>query len=100
MTAVNTTADLMLALDDIDDDVVLDLPAIFGNDDPVEIVLGIGKGRYLLGAAKSHTDVNYIGVEVAIKQAVPAITSVLDVTDHAGGDNPYYQPGKGGAGAM
>ncbi len=40
------------------------------------------------------------GVEVAIKQAVPAITSVLDVTDHAGGDNPYYQPGKGGAGAM
>jgi tRNA (guanine-N7-)-methyltransferase len=67
MTAVNTTADLMLALDDIDDDVVLDLPAIFGNDDPVEIELGIGKGRYLLGAAKSHTDVNYIGVEVAIK---------------------------------
>ena len=43
MTAVNTTADLMLALDDIDDDVVLDLPAIFGNDDPVEIELGIGK---------------------------------------------------------
>ncbi len=40
------------------------------------------------------------GVEVAIKQAVPAITSVLDVTDHAGGDNPYYQPGKGGTGAM
>ena len=40
------------------------------------------------------------GVEVAIKQAVPAITSVLDVTDHAGGDNPYYQPGKGGAGAI
>jgi Fe-S cluster biogenesis protein NfuA len=40
------------------------------------------------------------GVEVAIKQAVPAITAVLDVTDHAGGDNPYYQPGKGGAGAF
>ena len=40
------------------------------------------------------------GVEVAIKQAVPAITSVLDVTNHAGGDNPYYQPGKGGTGAM
>ena len=37
------------------------------------------------------------GVEAAIRQAVPAITAVLDVTDHAGGDNPYYQPGKGGA---
>ncbi len=36
------------------------------------------------------------GIETAIKQAVPAITAVLDVTDHAGGNNPYYAPGKGG----
>jgi tRNA (guanine-N7-)-methyltransferase len=67
MTAVNTTVDLMLALDDIDDDVVLDLSAIFGNDNPVEVELGIGKGRYLLDAAKGHADLNYLGVEVAIK---------------------------------
>ena len=33
------------------------------------------------------------GVETAIKQAVPSIVSVLDTTDHAGGANPYYQPG-------
>lgn len=37
------------------------------------------------------------GIETEIKQAVPNITAVLDVTDHAGGTNPYYQPGKGGA---
>ncbi len=37
------------------------------------------------------------GVEVAIRRAVPSIAEVLDVTDHAGGTNPYYQPGKGGA---
>ena len=37
------------------------------------------------------------GIETEIKQAVPNITAVLDVTDHAGGSNPYYQPGKGGA---
>jgi len=36
------------------------------------------------------------GVEVAIKKAVPSINAVLDSTDHAGGDNPYFQPGKGG----
>ena len=36
------------------------------------------------------------GVEVEIKNAVPSIVAVLDVTDHAGGSNPYYQPGKGG----
>ncbi|MEP3244313.1 MAG: NifU family protein [Sneathiella sp.] len=30
------------------------------------------------------------GVEVEIKKAVPVIERVLDVTDHAGGANPYY----------
>lgn len=34
------------------------------------------------------------GVVVAIKKAVPEIQEVLDVTDHAGGTNPYYSPGK------
>lgn len=30
------------------------------------------------------------GIEVALKEEVPEITRVLDVTDHAGGENPYY----------
>lgn len=34
------------------------------------------------------------GVIVAIKKAVPEIHEVLDVTDHAGGKNPYFSPGK------
>ncbi len=36
------------------------------------------------------------GVETAIKRVAPNITSVLDVTDHAGGENPYYRAGAGG----
>ena len=36
------------------------------------------------------------GVATEIQRVVPSITNVLDVTDHAGGSNPYYQPGKGG----
>ncbi len=36
------------------------------------------------------------GVEVAIKNAVPGIERVLDTTDHAAGENPYYQPSQGG----
>ncbi len=40
------------------------------------------------------------GVETAIMREVPTITSVLDVTDHAGGSNPYFQPGKGGMSPM
>ena len=32
------------------------------------------------------------GVEVMIKEQVPEIEAIYDVTDHAGGTNPYYQP--------
>jgi Fe/S biogenesis protein NfuA len=39
------------------------------------------------------------GVEVLIREHFPTIEAVVDSTDHAGGDNPYYQPAKGGAGA-
>ena len=35
------------------------------------------------------------GIEAALCQAVPEITSVVDVTDHASGTNPYYQPAHG-----
>ncbi len=34
------------------------------------------------------------GIEVMIKESVPEITEVYDVTDHASGNNPYYQPSK------
>jgi Fe/S biogenesis protein NfuA len=34
------------------------------------------------------------GIEVAILDHVPEITEVIDVTDHASGDNPYYEAAK------
>ena len=34
------------------------------------------------------------GIEVAIKEAVPEIVKIIDVTDHAAGTNPYYEPAK------
>jgi len=34
------------------------------------------------------------GIEVAIIQAVPEIDSVVDVTDHASGTNPYFEQAK------
>jgi Fe/S biogenesis protein NfuA len=33
------------------------------------------------------------GITQTIKKALPHIQDVLDVTDHASGTNPYYQPG-------
>jgi Fe/S biogenesis protein NfuA len=34
------------------------------------------------------------GIEVAIRDNVPEITRIIDVTDHAAGTNPYYEPAK------
>ncbi len=34
------------------------------------------------------------GIEVALRDAVPEIDSVVDVTDHASGSNPYFEAAK------
>jgi Fe/S biogenesis protein NfuA len=34
------------------------------------------------------------GIEVAITNAVPEIDAIVDVTDHASGRNPYFEPAK------
>ena len=34
------------------------------------------------------------GIEVAITEAVPEIGDVVDVTDHASGNNPYFEAAK------
>ena len=34
------------------------------------------------------------GIERLIKEEIPEIEEVLDTTDHASGENPYYTPGK------
>ncbi len=34
------------------------------------------------------------GIATAIQDAVPEIVEVIDVTNHAAGNNPYYQPAK------
>jgi len=34
------------------------------------------------------------GIEVALRESVPEILRVVDVTNHASGTNPYYEPAK------
>lgn len=36
---------------------------IFGNDHPIRIEIGMGKGRFLYEMAKENPDINYIGIE-------------------------------------
>jgi Fe/S biogenesis protein NfuA len=30
------------------------------------------------------------GIEVALREEVPQVVRIADVTDHTGGENPYY----------
>ena len=32
------------------------------------------------------------GIEVMLREAIPELTNIVDVTDHADGTNPYYEP--------
>ena len=36
---------------------------VFGNDNPIHIEIGMGKGQFLLNLAKLNPDINYIGIE-------------------------------------
>src|SRR5262245_22242358 len=40
---------------------------VFGNDNPVEIEVGCGKGAFLLAAAVARPDINFFGIEIVRK---------------------------------
>ncbi len=46
----------------------------FGNDQPIHIEVGSGKGQFIVEMAKAHPDVNYIGIEMQTN----AIISILE----------------------
>ena len=43
----------------------LNWTGLFGNDHPVELEIGIGKGTFLTEQAKARPDINFFGVEWA-----------------------------------
>lgn len=60
-------------------------------DDVVYVALGGG----CQGCSMASVTLKQ-GIEQLIKQAIPRVRAVIDVTDHAGGTNPFYTSDKGG----
>jgi tRNA (guanine-N7-)-methyltransferase len=54
----------------------LNWAALFGNDRPVEVEVGMGKGLFLLTAAVARPDTNFFGIEIVRKYQLYAATRV------------------------
>jgi tRNA (guanine-N7-)-methyltransferase len=37
---------------------------VFGNNNPIHIEIGMGKGNFIIGMAKNNPDINFIGIEM------------------------------------
>ena len=46
---------------------------IFGNDNPIHIEVGMGKGKFIMELARKNPDINYIGIEKYSSVLVRAI---------------------------
>src|SRR5262245_27436720 len=47
---------------------------VFGNERPVEIEVGFGKGMFLLTSSQARPDVNFLGIEIFRKYQLYAAT--------------------------
>jgi tRNA (guanine-N7-)-methyltransferase len=50
----------------------------FGNDHPLHIEIGMGKGRFITEMAKAHPEINYIGIEMQISVVSIALDKLIE----------------------
>ncbi|MGI6501013.1 MAG: tRNA (guanosine(46)-N7)-methyltransferase TrmB [Anaerostipes sp.] len=51
---------------------------VFGNDNPIHIEIGMGKGQFILELARRNPDINYIGIEKFSSVLVRAVEKLED----------------------
>ncbi|MGY0694749.1 tRNA (guanosine(46)-N7)-methyltransferase TrmB [Virgibacillus sp. FSP13] len=52
--------------------------AAFGNENPIHLEIGTGKGQFLVGMAEQYPDVNFIGIELSKSVIVTAAQKIID----------------------
>lgn len=50
--------------------------SLFGNNNPICLELGMGRGSFIIGMAKAHPNINYIGLELDKNQTASAINNI------------------------
>ncbi|MBQ3235011.1 MAG: tRNA (guanosine(46)-N7)-methyltransferase TrmB [Clostridia bacterium] len=51
---------------------------LFSNDNPVELEIGCGKGRFIIEKAKANKNVNYLGVEIQLNVLITCAEKVRE----------------------
>ena len=51
---------------------------VFGNNNPICLELGMGRGSFIIEMAKLHPNINYIGLELDQNQTATAIKNIRD----------------------
>ena len=75
---------------------------VFGNDHPIEIEVGMGKGKFIMDLAAAHPDVNYLGIEryssvllrALQKRAERDLSNIFFLCIHAKEMADYFAPGE------
>ncbi|MGG0669823.1 tRNA (guanosine(46)-N7)-methyltransferase TrmB [Lederbergia citrisecunda] len=56
----------------------IDWKAVFGNENPIHVEVGTGKGQFIIGMALANPDINYIGIEHFDNVIVSALEKVIE----------------------
>lgn len=51
---------------------------LFGNNNPICLELGMGRGSFIIEMAKQHPNINYIGLELDQNQTATAVKNIRD----------------------
>ena len=52
---------------------------LFGNNNPIHLELGMGRGDFIIDMAKSHPNINFIGLEIVDSQMVMAVNKLINL---------------------
>jgi Fe/S biogenesis protein NfuA len=75
-------------------------PAIAGHGGFVDLldvkdnVVYLAMGGGCQGCGMADVTLRH-GIEALLRDEIPEITEIVDATDHAAGENPFYAPAKG-----
>ncbi|WP_432358022.1 tRNA (guanosine(46)-N7)-methyltransferase TrmB [Sporosarcina sp. UB5] len=61
-----------------DEGTAKDWQKVFGNENPIHVEVGTGKGQFIIGMALANPDVNYIGIEHFDNVIVSALEKVIE----------------------